>query len=244
MEWLSSPEAWIALTTLTFLEIVLGVDNIIFISILVGRLPPAQRPRARVLGLAFAMGTRILLLLLLTWIMRLQAELFSVLGVGISGRDVILIGGGLFLIAKATLEIHESLESVDDDEKPAKHASFTSVILQIGIIDIVFSLDSVITAVGLVDHLSVMIIAIVIAVGVMMFAAGAIGRFVDDHPTIKMLALSFLVLIGLALIAEGVDVHIPKGYIYFAMAFSVLVEMLNIRIRRGRQPMQLKKKDV
>jgi predicted tellurium resistance membrane protein TerC len=167
-----------------------------------------------------------------------------VLGVGISGRDAILIGGGLFLIAKSTLEIHESLESVEDDEKPAKHASFTSVILQIGIIDIVFSLDSVITAVGLVDHLSVMIIAIVIAVGVMMFAAGAIGRFVDDHPTIKMLALSFLVLIGLALIAEGVDVHIPKGYIYFAMAFSVLVEMLNIRIRRGRQPMQLKKKDV
>jgi predicted tellurium resistance membrane protein TerC len=244
MEWLTSPEAWIALTTLTFLEIVLGVDNIIFISILVGRLPEAQRQRARILGLAFAMGTRILLLLLLTWIMRLQAELFSVLGVGVSGRDLILIGGGLFLIAKATLEIHESLESVDDETKPAKHAGFTSVILQIGIIDIVFSLDSVITAVGLVDHLSVMIIAIVIAVGVMMFAAAAIGRFVDDHPTIKMLALSFLVLIGLALIAEGVDVHIPKGYIYFAMAFSVLVEMLNIRIRRGRQPMQLKKKDV
>jgi predicted tellurium resistance membrane protein TerC len=244
MEWLTSPEAWIALTTLTFLEIVLGVDNIIFISILVGRLPEAQRQRARVLGLAFAMGTRILLLLLLTWIMRLQATLFAVLDVEISGRDLILIGGGLFLLAKATLEIHESLEGVEGDRPAVKHAGFTSTIVQIGLIDIVFSLDSVITAVGLADHLAVMIIAIVIAVGVMMLAAGAIGRFVDDHPTIKMLALSFLVLIGVALIAEGIDVHIPKGYIYFAMAFSVIVEMLNIRIRRGRQPLLLKKKDV
>ena len=243
MEWITSPEAWVALTTLTFLEIVLGVDNIIFISILVGRLPEAQRQRARVLGLGFAMGTRILLLLLLTWIMRLQAELFSVLGVEISGRDLILIGGGLFLLAKATLEIHDSLEGEESHGETPKHAGFTSVIIQIGLIDIVFSLDSVITAVGMADDLAVMIIAIVIAVGVMMFAAGAIGRFVDSHPTIKMLALSFLVLIGVALIAEGIDVHIPKGYIYFAMAFSVVVEMLNLRIRRGR-PVQLKKRDV
>ncbi len=244
MEWLTSPEAWIALTTLTLLEIVLGVDNIIFISILVGRLPEAQRPRARLLGLAFAMGTLILLLLLLTWIMRLQATLFSVLNVEISGRDLILIAGGLFLLAKSTLEIHESLEGVEGEGHAVKHAGFVSVIVQIGLIDIVFSLDSVITAVGLADHVGVMIIAIVIAVGVMMFAAGSIGRFVDDHPTVKMLALSFLVLIGVALIAEGVDVHIPKGYIYFAMAFSVVVEMLNIRIRGARKPLQLKKKDV
>jgi predicted tellurium resistance membrane protein TerC len=244
MEWITSPEAWVALTTLTFLEIVLGVDNIIFISILVGRLPEDQRQRGRVLGLALAMGTRILLLLLLTWIMRLQAVLFSVLDVEISGRDLILIGGGLFLLAKATLEIHDSLEGEErQDGQAPKYSGFLSVIIQIGLIDIVFSLDSVITAVGLVDQLAVMIIAIVIAVGVMMFAAAAIGRFVDDHPTIKMLALSFLVLIGVALIGEGVDVHIPKGYIYFAMAFSVVVEMLNLRIRRGR-PVQLKKKDV
>ena len=244
MEWIYSPEAWVALTTLTFLEIVLGVDNIIFISILVGRLPEEQRQRGRVLGLALAMGTRILLLLVLTWIMKLQATLFSVLIVDISGRDLILIGGGLFLLAKATLEIHDSLEGEEHEGGAAKkRVSFWSVIIQIGLIDIVFSLDSVITAVGMADHLAVMIIAIVIAVGVMMFAAGAIGRFVDNHPTIKMLALSFLVLIGVALISEGIDVHIPKGYIYFAMAFSVIVEMLNLRIRRGR-PVQLKKKDV
>jgi predicted tellurium resistance membrane protein TerC len=243
MEWLSSPEAWIALTTLTALEIVLGVDNIIFISILVGRLPEAQRQRARLLGLTFAMGTRILLLLLLTWIMRLQTNLFTVLGVDISGRDLILIGGGLFLLAKATLEIHSSLEGTEHEGHAVRHAGFVSVIFQIGIIDIVFSLDSVITAVGLANDVVVMIIAIVIAVIVMMFAAGAIGRFVDDHPTIKMLALSFLVLIGVALIAEGADVHLPKSYIYFAMAFSVVVEMLNLRVRRGRSPIQLKKKE-
>jgi predicted tellurium resistance membrane protein TerC len=244
MEWITSPEAWVALTTLTFLEIVLGVDNIIFISILVGRLPEEQRQRGRVLGLALAMGTRILLLLLLTWIMRLQATLFSVVNVEISGRDLILIGGGLFLLAKATLEIHDSLEGEEHEGgAPKKRVSFWSVIVQIGLIDIVFSLDSVITAVGMADHLAVMIIAIVLAVIVMMFAAGAIGRFVDNHPTIKMLALTFLVLIGVALISEGIDVHIPKGYIYFAMAFSVVVEMLNLRIRRGR-PVQLKKKDV
>jgi predicted tellurium resistance membrane protein TerC len=205
-------------------------------------LPEAQRQRARVLGLGFAMGTRILLLLLLTWIMRLQATLFSVFDVDVSGRDLILIGGGLFLLAKATLEIHESLEGDEGEGHSPKYSSFLSTIIQIGLIDIVFSLDSVITAVGLAEDVAVMIIAIVIAVGVMMFAAGAIGRFVDNHPTIKMLALSFLVLIGVALIAEGVDVHIPKGYIYFAMAFSVIVEMLNLRVRRGRKPLQLKKK--
>ena len=243
MEWIASPEAWVALTTLTLLEIVLGIDNIIFISILVGRLPENQRQRARLLGLAFAMGTRILLLLLITWIMRLQATLFTVLEVDVSGRDLILIGGGLFLLAKSTLEIHNSLEGHDGHHHEVRnHASFFSIIVQIGLIDIVFSLDSVITAVGLADHVTVMIIAIVIAVLVMMAAAGAIGRFVDNHPTIKMLALSFLVLIGVALIAEGVDLHIPKGYIYFAMAFSVVVEMLNLRVRRARQPVQLRKK--
>jgi predicted tellurium resistance membrane protein TerC len=189
------------------------------------------------------MGTRILLLLLLTWIMRLQANLFTVFDVDISGRDLILIGGGLFLIAKSTLEIHSSLEGGHAESHESRHARFFSVIFQIGLIDIVFSLDSVITAVGLANDLAVMIVAIVIAVIVMMFAAGAIGRFVDDHPTIKMLALSFLVLIGVALIAEGADVHVPKSYIYFAMAFSVVVEMLNLRVRRGRSPIQLKKKE-
>jgi predicted tellurium resistance membrane protein TerC len=242
MEWIASPEAWVALVTLTFLEIVLGIDNIIFISILVGRLPEAERPRARVLGLSLAMGTRILLLLLLTWVMRLDATLFTVLDVGLSGRDLILIGGGLFLLAKATLEIHTSLEGEVEPEHAVAGARFLSIILQVGIIDIVFSLDSVITAVGMADHLAVMIIAIVLAVGVMMFSAGAIGRFVDEHPTIKMLALSFLVLIGVALIGEGVDLHIPKGYIYFAMAFSVLVELLNLRLRRRVEPVHLRKK--
>jgi predicted tellurium resistance membrane protein TerC len=242
MEWLSSPEAWIALATLTALEIVLGVDNIIFISILVGRLPPVQRPRARILGLTLAMGTRILLLLVLTWIMRLQTPLFTAFGAEISGRDLILIGGGLFLLAKATLEIHSSLEAAEHEEHEIRHAGFVSVIVQIGLIDIVFSLDSVITAVGLANDVIVMIIAIVLAVIVMMFAAGAVGKFVDEHPTIKMLALSFLVLIGVALIAEGADVHLPKSYIYFAMAFSVVVEMLNLRIRRGRSPVALKKR--
>ena len=244
MEWIASPEAWIALLTLTLLEIVLGVDNIIFISVLVGRLPEAQRQRARVFGLSIAMGTRILLLLVITWIMRLQADLVTVLDVGISGRDLILIGGGLFLIAKSTMEIHDSLEGAIGEGQGGGRAAFISVLIQIGLIDIVFSLDSVITAVGLAEDLAVMIIAIVIAVGVMMFSASAIGRFVDDHPTVKMLALSFLVLIGVALIGEGIDLHIPKGYIYFAMAFSFAVEMLNIRIRRARNPVQLHKKEV
>ena len=244
MEWVASPEAWVALATLTALEIVLGIDNIVFISILVGRLPEAERQRARILGLGFAMGTRILLLLVITWIMRLQTTLFTVFAVDISGRDLILLGGGLFLLAKATLEIHNSLEGEVHHAGTAHAAGFTSVIIQIGIIDIVFSLDSVITAVGMAEHVPVMIIAIVLAVGVMMFAAGAIGRFVDAHPTVKMLALSFLVLVGMALIAEGIDVHIPKGYIYFAMAFSVGVEMLNLRIRGGERPVNLRKKQL
>ncbi len=243
MEWIASPEAWVALITLTFLEIVLGIDNIIFISILVGRLPESQRPRARVLGLSLAMGTRILLLLLLTWVMRLEATLLTVLEVDISGRDLILICGGLFLLAKATLEIHASLEGEVESAHAVSGAGFLSIIVQIGIIDIVFSLDSVITAVGMAEHLAVMIIAIVLAVGVMMVSAGAIGRFVDEHPTIKMLALSFLVLIGVALIGEGIDLHIPKGYIYFAMAFSVAVELLNLRLRkRAVAPVHLRKK--
>jgi predicted tellurium resistance membrane protein TerC len=242
MEWVTSPEAWAALATLTVLEIVLGIDNIVFISVLVGRLPEAERQRARLLGLGFAMGTRILLLVLITWIMRLDASLLTAFGVELSGRDLILIGGGLFLLAKATLEIHESLEGGAHLAASPRTASFFAIIVQIGIIDIVFSLDSVITAVGMAEHLAVMIIAIVIAVGVMMFSAGAIGRFVDQHPTVKMLALSFLVLIGTALIAEGIDLHIPKGYIYFAMAFSVSVEMLNLRLRKASDPVNLRKK--
>ena len=244
MEWLADPEAWIALLTLTALEIVLGVDNIIFISILVGRLPEEQRQRARVLGLAFAMITRIGLLLSLAWVMTLVDPIFTLLGREISGRDLILIGGGLFLLWKATHEIHGSLEGEEDegpDAAQAARAGFAAIIVQIGIIDIVFSLDSVITAVGMADHVSIMVIAIVIAVGVMMFSAKAIGEYVDRHPTIKMLALSFLILVGLALIAEGWDFHIPKGYIYFAMAFSVLVEMLNLRVRKKREAVRLRR---
>jgi len=242
MDWVASPEAWAALATLTFLEIVLGIDNIVFISILVGRLPESERQRARILGLGIAMGTRILLLLLITWIMRLQATLFTALDVDISGRDLILLGGGLFLLAKATLEIHNSLEGEETHTASAPRANFLAIIAQIGVIDIVFSLDSVITAVGMAEDVVVMIIAIVLAVVVMMFSAGAIGRFVDQHPTVKMLALSFLVLVGFALIAESIDLHIPKGYIYFAMAFSVAVEMLNLRVRKSRRPVHLRKK--
>lgn len=242
MEWLASPEAWIALLTLTALEIVLGVDNIIFISILVGRLPPEQRQRARVIGLGLAMFTRIALLLSLAWMMRLTEPLVSVLGQGISGRDLILLGGGLFLLAKAVMEIHNALEGGEEfeHEKP-RHAGFLGTLVQIAIIDIVFSLDSVITAVGMVSQIPVMVLAIVIAVGVMMFAARPIGDFVDEHPTIKMLALSFLILVGVALIGEGFEMHIPKGYIYFAMAFSVAVEMLNLRLRAKRRPVKLHK---
>jgi len=241
MEWLASPEAWVALATLTALEIVLGIDNIVFISVLVARLPEAQRERARILGLSLAMGTRIMLLLFLSWIMGLKATLFTLLELDVSGRDLILLSGGLFLIAKATLEIHAALEGAEQDQAAPVVAGFYSVLVQIALIDIVFSLDSVITAVGLAEDIAVMVIAIVLAVGVMMLAAGAIGRFVDDRPTVKMLALSFLVLIGVALIAEGLDFHIPKAYIYFAMAFSLSVEMLNLRLRGRGEPVRLKK---
>lgn len=244
MEWLSDPQAWIALATLTALEIVLGIDNIIFISVLVSRLPPEQRQRARMIGLGFAMGTRILLLFMLVWIMGLTEPLFEVFDFTVSGRDLILLGGGLFLLAKSTHEIHNNLEGEVVSETGGKMlytAGFASIIVQIAIIDIVFSLDSVITAVGLVDHLSIMVIAIITAVLVMMFSAKAIGEFVDEHPTIKILALSFLILIGFTLMAEGLGLHIPKGYIYFAMAFSVAVEMINIRIRKKSVPVQLKR---
>jgi len=242
-DWIADPNAWIALATLTALEIVLGIDNIIFLSILVSRLPAGRRNLARRLGLGLAMLTRILLLLSLTWIMRLTAPLFT-LWQEISGRDLILIGGGLFLLWKSVHEIHNSLEGEDEDGHPtARAAGFASVLVQIALIDIVFSLDSVITAVGLADQVTVMVLAIVISVAVMMFAARSIGEFVDAHPTIKMLALAFLVLVGVTLIAEGFDAHVPKGYIYFAMAFSVAVEMLNIRLRnrRGRAPIKLRR---
>lgn len=243
-EWLTNPEAWIALGTLIALEVVLGIDNIIFISILVGRLPAHQRNVARQLGLSLAMLTRLALLFGLVWIMGLVEPWFSIFEVEISGRDIILIIGGLFLLAKSTHEIHNSLEIVPEAEVSPRASGFYSVLVQIAILDIVFSLDSVITAVGLVEHLSIMVIAIIVAVVVMLFSAKPIGDFVDRNPTIKMLALSFLILIGFTLIAEGFDVHIPKGYIYFAMAFSISVEMLNIKVRKKREavPIQLAKK--
>jgi predicted tellurium resistance membrane protein TerC len=232
MEWITDPQAWIALATLTALEIVLGIDNIIFISILVGRLPEHRRNLARRLGLGLAMGTRIALLLSLAWIMTLTAPLFTVTRWEISGRDLILLLGGLFLLWKSVHEIHNSLEGGEVDEHgSAVQATFGGVLVQIAILDIVFSLDSVITAVGMADDIPVMVIAVVLAVGVMMFAARPIGEFVDRHPTIKMLALSFLILIGFALVAEGLEFHVPKGYLYFAMAFSIGVELLNIRMR-------------
>jgi predicted tellurium resistance membrane protein TerC len=241
-DWLADPNAWVALATLTALEIVLGIDNIIFISILVGRLPEVRRNAARRLGLALAMGTRILLLLSLAWIMRLTAPLFTLVQ-DISGRDLILIGGGLFLLWKSVHEIHNSLEGEEAAAQTGgKVASFGGVLVQIAIIDIVFSLDSVITAVGLADEVMVMVIAILLSVAVMMFAAKPIGEFVDRHPTIKMLALSFLVLVGVTLIAEGFETHVPKGYVYFAMAFSVAVEMINIQLRKRMvKPVQLRK---
>jgi predicted tellurium resistance membrane protein TerC len=242
LQWLTSPEAWVALLSLTALEIVLGVDNIIFISILVTRLPAAQRQRARVVGLALAMVMRIALLLSLAWMMRLTDPLFSVYGNDISGRDLILIGGGLFLLAKSVMEIHASLEGAGDDEHGSPRAAgFYGTLVQIAVVDIVFSLDSVITAVGMVSDVPVMVLAIVIAVGIMMFAAKPIGDFVDQHPTIKMLALAFLILVGVALIGEGFELHIPKGYIYFAMAFAFGVEMLNLQLRKPRKPIRLRK---
>ena len=242
MEWLGDPSAWAALATLAALEIVLGVDNIIFISILVARLPERRRALARTLGLGAAMVTRIALLFSIVWVMSLTEPWFAIGSNEISGRDLILLGGGLFLLWKSVHEIHNSLEGPGDGDAGASAAvaTFGSVIVQIAVLDIVFSLDSVITAVGLVDELEIMVIAIVLAVGVMLFAAKAIGDFVEAHPTIKMLALSFLVLVGVALVAEGSGFHIPKGYIYFSMAFATAVEMLNLRARkRSMKPVHL-----
>ena len=240
MDWLTDPQAWIALVTLTALEIVLGIDNIIFISILADRLPAAQRARARTLGLGLAMLTRVALLFSLVWLMRLTAPWFTVLGEEISGRDLILIAGGLFLLAKSTVEIHEKLEGEAKGAALRAAATFGSVIGQILLLDIVFSLDSIITAIGMANQLPVMVAAVVIAVMFMMVSAGAVSRFIDRHPTVKMLALSFLLLIGMALIGDGLGMHIPKGYIYFAMAFSVFVELLNLNVRRRGPPVQLR----
>ncbi len=238
--WTGSAEGWIALATLTLLEIVLGIDNIVFISILAGKLRVEDRERARKIGLSLAMFIRIGLLLSITWVMGLTAPLFTAIGNEISGRDIILIVGGLFLIAKSTHEIHQKLEGEEGHGSARVAVSFASVIIQILLLDIVFSLDSVITAVGMAEDVSVMILAVVIAVGVMLVSAGTISEFVERHPTVKMLALSFLLLIGVSLIGEGMEQHIPKGYIYFAMGFSIFVEMINLRVRGGKSaPVQL-----
>jgi predicted tellurium resistance membrane protein TerC len=236
LELAGNPETWISLATLTAMEIVLGIDNIVFLSILAGRLPRARQPAARRLGLGVALGTRLVLLFAITWVMGLTRELFSLAGHGFSGRDLILLGGGLFLLAKATFEIHDKLEVKHEaeGEKGGGTAGFWAVIVQIGLLDVVFSLDSVITAVGMARHVSVMVVAMVVAVGVMLVFAGPIGEFVERHPTMKMLALSFLLLIGVMLVAEGLGRHIEKGYVYFAMAFSFVVELLNMRMRRSR----------
>jgi predicted tellurium resistance membrane protein TerC len=238
--WTSSAEGWIALATLTILEIVLGIDNIVFISILSGKLRQADRPRARKIGLFLAMFIRIGLLWSITWVIRLTAPLFTVWGNEISGRDLIMLVGGLFLIAKSTHEIHEKLEGEEGETRARVAASFAGVIVQILLLDIIFSLDSVITAVGMAEHLGVMVLAVVLAVGVMMLSATAISEFVERHPTVKMLALSFLLLIGVSLIAEGFEQHIPKGYIYFAMGFSIFVEMVNLRVRAKSKPVHLR----
>jgi predicted tellurium resistance membrane protein TerC len=245
MDILTDPNAWIGLLTLTVLEIVLGIDNIIFISILSGKLPKAEQAKARRLGLFGAFGTRVLLLLSIAWIVKLTRTLFSVLGHGVSGRDLILLAGGLFLITKATFEIHAKLEGDDhaSGSGGGTARSLSKVVTQIMLLDIVFSLDSVITAVGMVDEVIIMIAANLVALGIMLGASGGISAFVDKHPTIKMLALSFLVLIGTNLVAEGAGFHIPKGYTYFAMAFSVVVEMLNIRLRKQGRAVQLRERD-
>lgn len=239
MDWLSNPETWIALLTLTALEVVLGIDNIIFISILSSKLPQSQQRLARRLGLGLAMLTRILLLASLAWIIGLTKPLFTALGFAVSGRDLILIGGGVFLLAKSTYEIHDKLEGKEGRRSAKIAPSFASVIVQIMLLDMVFSLDSVITAVGMARQLGIMIAAVVIAVGIMLFSAEGISAFVNRHPTIKMLALSFLLLIGFTLVVEGLHQHIPKGYTYFAMGFSVFVEMLNLRLRAVQEPVQL-----
>ena len=239
MEWITDPHAWVAFLTLLALEIVLGIDNIIFISILAGKLPAEQQQRARFIGLGLALFIRVALLFSLSWVIGLTAPLFSVLGHEISGRDLILIGGGLFLLAKATYEIHDSLEGEEGHASKRVAASFVSVIIQIILIDAVFSLDSVITAIGMVEDVGLMVSAVVVAIAFMMFFAGPVGSFVARHPTIKMLALSFLLLIGLTLMVEAFEVHIPKGYIYFAMGFSVFVEMLNLRLRKKSKPVEL-----
>ena len=241
MDWLTDPQIWIALVTLVALEIVLGVDNVIFISILASKLPAPVQAKARRTGLAIAVISRILLLFSLSWVIGLTEPLFSVFGLGISGRDIILILGGLFLLAKATHEIHQKLEGVEGGVSTRVQPSFASVMLQVLVLDVVFSLDSVITAVGMVDQLPIMIVAVLIAAGVMIVSSGPLSSFVDRHPTVKMLALSFLLLIGFTLIVEGFHQHIPKGYIYFAMGFSVLVEMLNLRLRKVRaEPVKLR----
>jgi predicted tellurium resistance membrane protein TerC len=233
MDWLTDPQVWMALVTLTALEIVLGIDNIIFISIQASKLPADKQEKARLVGLGLAMFIRVALLFSLTWLMGLTTPLFALFGNEISGRDLILLSGGLFLIWKSTMEIHEKLEGEEEIASARVGATFGAVIVQILLLDIVFSLDSIITALGMANQLAVMIAAVVIAVGFMMLFSGKISAFVEKHPTIKMLALSFLLLIGVALIGDGLDMHIPKGYIYFAMAFSVMVEMLNLRMRRG-----------
>ena len=242
MEWITHFQSWIALATLTALEIVLGIDNIIFISVLVGRLPGDKRNRARVLGLALAMVGRIVLLLSLTWVMGLTKPLFALLAREFTGRDIILAGGGLFLLAKSTREIHHSLMGDGEHHRAKGGASLIGVLAQIAVLDLVFSLDSVITAIGLAEHVTIMMLAIVVAVVVMMVSAKAIGEFVDGHPTIKMLALSFLLLVGFTLFGEGLGLVIPKGYIYFAMGFSVMVELLNLKVRkRMERPLKLRK---
>lgn len=242
MEWLASPEAWVALLTLTVMEIVLGIDNVIFISILAGKLPPEQRDKARILGLSLAMIMRIGLLFSISWLANLTQPLFTLFGKDISGRDLILLAGGLFLIYKATSEIHNKLEGEEHVQAIGAAASFASVIAQILLLDIVFSLDSVLTAIGMSDNLGVMVTAVVIAVGVMLVASGPLSTFVQEHPTVKMLALSFLLLIGTSLVAEGWGFHIDKGYIYAAMGFSVLVEFLNLRSTKKNTPVELKQK--
>ena len=240
MDWLADPQAWMGFVTLAVLEVVLGIDNLIFISILVGKLPPREQPRARFIGLALAMVGRIALLFSLSWVIRLTRPLFTVVSQEISGRDLVLILGGLFLLAKSTHEIHDRLEGEEGRASTRVRPSYVSVLVQIMLLDLVFSLDSVITAVGMVDRVSVMVAAVITAVGFMMLLAERVGDFIHRHPSVKMLALAFLLMIGAMLVAEGFDQHIPRGYVYFAMAFSVFVEALNIRTRRRAEPVQLR----